>query len=59
MLAVCSERTYESEPAMKLEAFAERGRDCVEIQIAIEKKESRYVLDTIWIIRDGDKDSEG
>jgi hydrogenase maturation protein HypF len=50
MLDVCSKRTYEGEPAMKLETFAERGRDRVEIQIAIEKKEGRYVLDTTRIL---------
>jgi hydrogenase maturation protein HypF len=50
LLDVCSERTYEGEPAMKLEAFAERGKDRVEIQVAIEKKEDRYVLDTTRIL---------
>jgi hydrogenase maturation protein HypF len=50
MLEVCNERTYEGEPAMKLEAFAERGRDRVEIQVAIKKKEGRYVLDTTRIL---------
>lgn len=50
VLDVCNERTYEGEPAMKLEAFAERGRDCVEIQVTIEKKEGRYVLDTTQIL---------
>lgn len=50
MLDVCRERVYEGEPAMKLEAFAERGRERVEIQVAIEKKEGRYVLDTTRIL---------
>ena len=49
LLDVCNERTYEGEPAMKLEAFAERGRDRVEMQVAIEKKEgscTRYRADS-------------
>ncbi|GFO96096.1 hydrogenase maturation factor HypF [groundwater metagenome] len=50
MLDVCSQRTYEGEPAMKLEAFAAGGRDRVEMPVAIEKKEGRYVLDTTRIL---------
>lgn len=50
LLGVCTERTYEGEPAMKLEAFAMRGKDCVEIPVSIEKKEGKYMLDTTGII---------
>jgi len=50
MLDVCSERTYEGEPAMKLEAFAAGGRDYVEMPVVIERKEGRYVLDTTRIL---------
>lgn len=50
LLGVCIERTYEGEPAMKLEAFAMKGKDSVEIPVVIEKQEGRYVLDTTSII---------
>ncbi|MFH0903775.1 MAG: carbamoyltransferase HypF [Methanobacteriota archaeon] len=50
ILNVCNERSYEGEPAMKLEAFAARGRDCVEIPVAVEKKDGKYILDTTRIL---------
>ncbi|MBU4223066.1 MAG: carbamoyltransferase HypF [Euryarchaeota archaeon] len=50
MLEICNERTYEGEPAMKLEAFAAGGRDYVEMPVVIERKEGRYVLDTTRIL---------
>lgn len=50
LLGVCTERTYEGEPAMKLEAFALDGKDCVKLPVLIEKKERRYILDTTRII---------
>ncbi|MFZ2410389.1 MAG: carbamoyltransferase HypF, partial [Candidatus Methanoperedens sp.] len=50
LLGVCTERTYEGEPAMKLEAFAMKGRDTVDIPVFIEKIDGRYMLDTTGII---------
>jgi len=50
LLGVCVERTYEGEPAMKLEAFAMSGKACVEIPVVIKKFEGRHVLDTTEII---------
>ncbi|MBU4491222.1 MAG: carbamoyltransferase HypF [Euryarchaeota archaeon] len=50
LLGVCKERTYEGEPAMKLEAFATKGKDRVEIPLVIERMGGRYVLDTTEII---------
>lgn len=50
LLGVCTERTYEGEPAMKLEAFAMKGRDTVDIPVVIEKTGGRYMLDTTGII---------
>ncbi len=50
LLGVCAERTYEGEPAMKLEAFAMKGRDTVDIPVLIERIERRYMLDTTGII---------
>ena len=38
LLGVCVERTYEGEPAMKLEAFAAKGKDSVEIPVSINKR---------------------
>lgn len=49
LLGVCYERTYEGEPAMKLEAFALKGR-AVEMPVIIRKCEGRYVLDTTEIL---------
>lgn len=50
LLNVCTQRTYEGEPAMKLEAFAAKGNKCVEIPILITKKDGRYMLDTTEIV---------
>lgn len=50
LLGVCTERTYEGEPAMKLEAFAMKGKDIVEIPVLINKKDGRYILDTAKIL---------
>jgi hydrogenase maturation protein HypF len=50
LLGVCYERTYEGEPAIKLESFASGGRSDLEIPIDIEKMDGRYVLDTAAII---------
>ena len=50
LLGVCTERTYEGEPAMKLEAFAKKGKDRVEISVVIGKQDGKYVLDTTAII---------
>lgn len=50
LLGVCTERTYEGEPAMKLESFAMKGKDIVEIPVSIKKKDGRYVLDTTKIL---------
>ncbi|MCX9012863.1 MAG: carbamoyltransferase HypF [Candidatus Methanoperedens sp.] len=52
MLGVCTERTYEGEPAMKLEAFAMKGRDTIDIPVLIKKKDDRYMLDTTEIIKE-------
>lgn len=51
MLDVCSERTYEGEPAMKLEAFAAGGRDYLEMPVVIERKEGRCMFDTTHILQ--------
>lgn len=51
LLGVCTERTYEGEPAMKLEAFAMKGKDIVEIPVSINKKNGRYTLDTTEILK--------
>ncbi len=50
LLGVCTERTYEGEPAMKLEAFAMKGRDTVDMPVLIERTDRRYMLDTTGII---------
>ncbi|MDP2767239.1 MAG: carbamoyltransferase HypF, partial [Candidatus Methanoperedens sp.] len=50
LLEVCTMRTYEGEPAMKLEAFAMKGGDTVDMPLLIEKKDGRYMLDTTEIL---------
>ncbi|MCE8422769.1 MAG: carbamoyltransferase HypF [Candidatus Methanoperedens sp.] len=50
LLGVCTERTYEGEPAMKLEAFAMKGKDRVYIPVIIEKRHGIYTLDTTRIL---------
>lgn len=45
LLGVCSERTYEGEPAMKLEAAARGGRP-IELELPFALEEGRRVLDT-------------
>jgi len=50
LLGVCYERTYEGEPAIKLEAFASGGREDLEVPIVIKKIDGRHVLDTTTIM---------
>ncbi|MFZ3060267.1 MAG: carbamoyltransferase HypF [Candidatus Methanoperedens sp.] len=50
LLGVCSVRTYEGEPAMKLEAFAMKGKDIVDMPVLIKKIDGTYVFDTTGII---------
>lgn len=50
LLGICHERTYEGEPAMKLEAFSSKGRDIIDMPVKIRKMDGRYVFDTTGII---------
>ncbi len=50
LLGVCKERTYEGEPAMKLEAYAMKGKDTLDIPVLIENQDGRYMLDTTSIM---------
>jgi hydrogenase maturation protein HypF len=49
-LGICSERTYEGEPAMKLEALAAEGKP-LPLEIPIRSEGGVYVLDTVEIFR--------
>jgi hydrogenase maturation protein HypF len=49
-LDIASERTYEGEPAMKLEAAAFRGRP-LPATIPVREREGRLILDTVAIFR--------
>jgi len=51
LLNYCYERTYEGEPAMKLEALASRGEPCIELPVVITEKGGRKVLETTGMIR--------
>lgn len=50
LLGVCYERTYEGEPAIKLESFAHGGREDLDIPVKIKKVDDRPVLDTTEIL---------
>ncbi|MFQ6136228.1 MAG: carbamoyltransferase HypF [Candidatus Hydrothermarchaeales archaeon] len=50
LLNNCYERTYEGEPAMKLEGLASEGEPSVDIPIKIDKSSKRYILDTTAIV---------
>ncbi len=50
-LGICPERTYEGEPAMKLEAAAESGRP-IEIPLQFKQEEGRTVLDIPALFRE-------
>ncbi|UCB60683.1 MAG: carbamoyltransferase HypF [Candidatus Bathyarchaeota archaeon] len=47
ILNICYERTYQGEPAMKLESAANRGSDVLKLEPKIE----RHVLDTTHVVR--------
>jgi len=49
-LGVCRERTYEGEPAMRLEAIAASGRP-IEVPIRLAEWDERRVLDTVALFR--------
>lgn len=48
MLGICYERTYEGEPAMKLESVASKGRDILKLQPRVEGN----VLDTSFLLHE-------
>jgi hydrogenase maturation protein HypF len=48
ILGVCSERTYEGEPAMKLESVAINGKDVLKLQPKFEKN----VLNTTFLVKE-------
>jgi len=50
-LGVCAERTYEGEPAMRLEAVAASGRP-IEVPIRFAEQNGRRILDTVALFRD-------
>ena len=47
VLGICYERTYEGEPAMRLEAVAANGKDVLKLQLTIEAN----VVDTTEMVR--------
>ena len=48
-LGVCNERSYEGEPAMKLESFARRGK-VIEIDLPVNRDDGRPLLDQSEIL---------
>jgi hydrogenase maturation protein HypF len=51
LLRVCTKRTYEGEPAIRLEALADRARNEVDYSVKISLYEDRYTLDTFDMLR--------
>jgi hydrogenase maturation protein HypF len=50
ILDICHERTYEGEPALRLESKACGGRANVELPIVIKKLDNIYMLDTTELL---------
>lgn len=50
VLDVCHKRTYEGEPALRLEALASRGEAKVEMPVVIKKLDRRYILETTELL---------
>lgn len=50
VLGVCYERTYEGEPAMKLEGLASKGKPSIDIPITVKRKNGILVGDTGTLI---------
>ncbi|MCD4740443.1 carbamoyltransferase HypF [archaeon] len=46
LLGVCEKRTYEGEPAVKLESLALSGKKIIDLPVNVLKKNGVYVLDT-------------
>jgi len=55
LLGICYSRTYEGEPAMKLESVAAYGKDTLKLQPRIlgEMLDTRFLLEEIYRGRDG------
>lgn len=51
ILGICYERTYDGEPAMKLEAYASKGDAKIKFNAEIKELNNLKVLDTTEIIR--------
>jgi hydrogenase maturation protein HypF len=50
LLGICYERTYEGEPAIKLESIATKGDVRVDIPVVVAEKKGRLELDTAEIL---------
>lgn len=51
LLGVCGERSYEGEPAIKLESFALKGEAAVDMPVVVVKNDGRMILDTAEILK--------
>ena len=50
-LGICKKRTYEGEPAMKLESLALKGKRIIELPLEIEEKKGTFILKTTPIFK--------
>ncbi|MEM2134284.1 MAG: carbamoyltransferase HypF [Candidatus Jordarchaeaceae archaeon] len=52
LLKICLEKTYEGEPAIRLESIATKGKDHIKITPEINKQNGKYVFDTTKLLSD-------
>ena len=52
LLKICLEKTYQGEPAIRLESTAARGKDTVKITPEINKRNGKYIYDTTKLLHD-------
>jgi hydrogenase maturation protein HypF len=52
LLKICQEKTYQGEPAVRLESIATRGNDNVKITPEINKQNGKYIFDTTKLLND-------
>ncbi len=51
LLNVCSYRTYEGEPPIRLEAFAKQGKPSnIDLRLPVRKENDKYIIDTSELV---------
>lgn len=52
LLKICQKKTYQGEPAIRLESIAAKGKDTVKITPEINKHNGKYIFDTTKLLND-------